>query len=52
MSDTADTIQIRGLLTSLNPGINPGLPGLPFLNPEIQGLEKGPGIAIPKYVCL
>jgi len=30
-----------------NPGINPGIPGLAFLNPEIPGLENGPGIAIP-----
>jgi len=32
-----------------NPGINPGIPGLAFLNPEIPGLESGPGIAIPNH---
>jgi len=32
-----------------NPGINPGIPGLAFLNPEIPELENGPGIAIPSY---
>jgi len=32
-----------------NPGINTGIPGLAFLNPEIPGLENGPGIAIPSY---
>jgi len=32
-----------------NLGINPGIPGLAFLNPEIPGLENGPGIAIPSH---
>jgi len=35
-----------------NPGINPGIPGLAFLNPEIPGLENGPGIAIPNCIAL
>jgi len=34
-------------LTVPNPGINPGIMGLAFLNPEIPELENGPGIAIP-----
>jgi len=29
----------------VNTGINPGIPGLQNLNPEIPGLGSGPGIA-------
>jgi len=29
-----------------NPGINPGIPGLRQPNPEIPGLENGPGLHI------
>ena len=32
-----------------NPGINPGIPGLALSNPEIPGLENGPGIGNPNY---
>jgi len=38
-----------GIRGSPNPGTNPGIPGLAFLNPEIPGLENGPGIAIPNH---
>ena len=34
-------------LARLNPGINPGIPGLSKLNPEIPGLAKRSGIAFP-----
>ena len=36
----------------LNPGINPGIPGLTNLNPEIPGLESDSGIANPNQnIC-
>ena len=35
------------LLTVSIPGLNPGIPGLAFSNPEISGLKNGPRIAIP-----
>ena len=35
---------------NLNPGVNPGIPGLRRLNPEIPGLANGSGIAIPNCV--
>jgi len=31
------------------PGFNPGIPGLAFFNPEMPGLEKKSGIAIPTH---
>jgi len=36
-------------LARFNPGINPGIPGLSKLNPEILGLAKRSGIAFPNW---
>jgi len=32
-----------------NPGINPSISGLAFLNPEILELENGPGVTGPSF---
>jgi len=34
-------------LLTTNPWINPGIPGLVLSNPEIPGLENGPGMGNP-----
>jgi len=39
-------------LAQVNPGINPGIPGLSKLNPEIPGLAKRSGIAFPNRFVL